>query len=150
MNCLNNRLILFSRNGLVRIQYCFWNLKTMPKHTKQFFPTIFIHIGLIFPYGHNPIFECIYHTTIYYIPPKWLCQKLPITFNKMFYCPLSRFLLSNKDRYRMCHNTKNWSKEVLKNKKVSFKNYSSNSLLLVSIAVKADFIAWNSSIHLRV
>jgi len=30
---------------------------------------------------------------------------------------------------------------VLKNKKVSFKNYSSNSLLLVSIAVKADFIA---------
>lgn len=59
-------------------------------------------------YDHNPIFEYIYHTTIYYTPPpKWLCQGISITFNKIFFDIPLDFSLSDKDRYRMSLNTQN-------------------------------------------
>lgn len=75
---------------------------------KQFFPIIFIHIGLMFPYSHNPIFEYIYHTTIYYTPPRngFVKGFLLLLIKLFFDIPLD-FSLSDKDRYRMSLNTQN-------------------------------------------
>ena len=62
----------------------------------------------MFPYSHNPIFEYVYHTTIYYThPPNAFVKRFLLLSIKYFIDIPLDFSLFDKDRFRMSLNTQN-------------------------------------------